>query len=69
VITVINFAATRFLFEEMNHTGSEVCRIPKNTLLVYTYRNVSTKSPLSYPLWSYFPVSGWNLLCKLHAYW
>jgi len=44
VVTVISFAATRFLSEEMNLTGSEVCRIPKNALLVYAYRKVSTKS-------------------------
>jgi hypothetical protein len=37
VVTVTNFAATRFLYEEMNLMGSEVCRIPKNALLVYAY--------------------------------
>lgn len=33
----------------MNLTGIEVCSIAKNTLLVYAYRKVSTKSPSSYP--------------------
>jgi hypothetical protein len=37
------------LYEEMNLMGSEVCRIPKNALLVYAYWKVSTKSLSSYP--------------------
>lgn len=49
MVIVITFAATRFLSEEMNLTSIEVCRIPKNTLFVYAYRKVSTKSPPSYP--------------------
>jgi hypothetical protein len=43
MVTVFNFAATRFLSEEMNLTVSEVCTVPKNALLVYAYRRVSSK--------------------------